>query len=71
MQEINALRQKAREFIQNYKDRHSEKSDAQSFWIDFLSIFTDNATQKIKFEDPVNYHILALWMATFHTQECL
>lgn len=53
MLQTNILKQKAREFIENYKNRHSEKSDAQSFWIDFLSIFIDNATQKIKFEDPV------------------
>ena len=54
MLQTNILKQKAREFIQKYQNRHNEKSDTQSFWIDFLSIFIDNPSGKIEFEKRVS-----------------
>lgn len=53
MKSTKELEQAAKHFIQKYKDKSNEKSDAQSFWIDFLGIFVDEPTQKINFEKTV------------------
>lgn len=53
MKSTKELEQAAKYFIQKYKDKNNEKSDAQSFWIDFLGIFVDEPTQKINFEKTV------------------
>ena len=53
MKSTKELEQAAKHFIQKYKDKTNEKSDAQSFWIDFLGIFVDEPTQKINFEKTV------------------
>ena len=53
MKNTKELEQAAKHFIQKYKDKSNEKSDAQSFWIDFLGIFVDEPTQKINFEKTV------------------
>lgn len=53
MKSTKELEQAAKYFIQKYKDKSNEKSDAQSFWIDFLGIFVDEPTQKINFEKTV------------------
>ena len=53
MKSTKELEQAAKYFIQKYKDKTNEKSDAQSFWIDFLGIFVDEPTQKINFEKTV------------------
>lgn len=53
MKNTKELEQAAKYFIQKYKDKSNEKSDAQSFWIDFLGIFVDEPTQKINFEKTV------------------
>ena len=54
MKSTKELEQAAKYFIQKYKDKSNEKSDAQSFWIDFLGIFCDNPTDKIEFEKRVS-----------------
>lgn len=54
MKTTEQLEQAAKEFIQKYKDKTNEKSDTQSFWIDFLGIFTPNPTDKIEFEKRVS-----------------
>ena len=53
MKSTKELEQAAKHFIQKYKDKTNEKSDAQSFWIYFLGIFVDEPTQKINFEKTV------------------
>lgn len=53
MKSTEQLEQAAKHFIQKYKDKTNEKSDTQSFWIDFLGIFVDEPTQKINFEKTV------------------
>ena len=53
MKSTKELEQAAKHFIQKYKDKSNEKSDAQSFWIDFLGIFVDEPTQKINFEKTI------------------
>ena len=60
MKSTKELEQAAKHFIQKYKDKSNEKSDAQSFWIDFLGIFVDEPTQKINFEknSPTRPHKL-------------
>lgn len=54
MKSTKELEQAAKHFIQKYKDKSNEKSDTQSFWIDFLGIFCDNPTDKIEFEKRVS-----------------
>nr|WP_321322473.1 DNA methyltransferase [uncultured Campylobacter sp.] len=54
MKSTKELEQAAKYFIQKYKDKSNEKSDAQSFWIDFLGIFVPNPTEKIEFEKRVS-----------------
>lgn len=54
MKSTKELEQAAKHFIQKYKDKSNEKSSAQSFWIDFLGIFTPNPTEKIEFEKRVS-----------------
>ena len=46
MKSTKELEQAAKYFIQKYKDKSNEKSDAQSFWIDFLGIFVPSPTEK-------------------------
>ena len=54
MKSTKELEQAAKHFIQKYKDKTNEKSDAQSFWIDFLGIFVPSPTEKIEFEKRVS-----------------
>ena len=54
MKSTKELEQAAKHFIQKYKDKSNEKSSAQSFWIDFLGIFTPSPTEKIEFEKRVS-----------------
>ena len=54
MKSTKELEQAAKHFIQKYKDKSNEKSSAQSFWIDFLGIFTHSPTEKIEFEKRVS-----------------
>ena len=54
MKSTKELEQAAKHFIQKYKDKTNEKSDAQSFWIDFLGIFVPSPTEKIEFEKCVS-----------------
>ena len=54
MKSTKELEQAAKHFIQKYKDKSNEKSDAQSFWIDFLGIFVPSPTEKIEFEKRVS-----------------
>lgn len=54
MKTTEQLEQAAKDFIQKYKDKTNEKSDTQSFWIDFLGIFAPNPTDKIEFEKRVS-----------------
>lgn len=53
MKTTEQLEQSAKAFIENYKNKTNEKSDTQSFWIDFLGIFVDEPTGKIEFEKDV------------------
>ena len=52
---IDSNRQNAvKQFVDDWRERGSEKSDAQSFWLDMLAALgIDKPTQFIQFELPI------------------
>lgn len=49
---LNEIRGRATDFAREYRDAHSERADAQSFWKDFFQVFGINARRIGAFERP-------------------
>lgn len=49
---LNEIRYRATDFVREYRDAHSERADAQSFWKDFFQVFGINARRVGAFERP-------------------
>jgi len=49
---LNEIRQRATDFVREYRDAYSERADAQPFWKDFFQVFGINARRVGAFERP-------------------